>query len=375
MRPMVRKFVLFCCAMMCCAMVGCDPPPAAPASQPLPNDYRIEIDSLATLLPRKQTHLSLGIEGTIFYVQEQRGGDDVVFSIPRGGIAQPTPLTSRAIAEALGKRDGITGNIQSLAVDSNGRVVFFFAGGSRRTNTSCLGSFDPSTSTIRILIGSEQFAQASLMGGSIELARGSVVISGSNLWVILQHTAQAAVFRLRTSIVDDQAVQPVHPAFFSIRTPFGKLELTHDEMTFAPGRDGSLMITDRFSGGVWQVDRDADAALLQNLVGVPNAVATAGLDRSGQLAILINDGDPVPARLEGHTTPLDLDKALPIFLLKRNDLTMRMGRDSFTASAGFAIYAASLDRLLADVTGDHWIGYDTNSGELIRLRLLPVPGR
>ena len=352
---------------------GCsDPPPAAPISQSPPKSYSVRIESLATLLPKRRTHVAVAGDGTIFYVQEHPRGEDVMFTIPPGGIAQATNLTSQRIAAALGRREGVSGNIQSVAVDPSGRIFFCFAGGTRRTNLSCFGVFSPEDGNVRILADSAKIAAASGMGDSIELARGTVCIGGGNLWLTFHHTAMAAVFRFQLSLLDRGGDLQLIPAFYSLETPFGRADLSREEISFAAHPSGDLFVTDRYSGSIWQVDPLGRAKLVENLVGAPAIVATAGADASGRFATLLNDGDAIVPRLEGHTDPILLGAIIPIFLLHRGEETLHMGREMFETSSGFATYTISLEQLVADAKPDQWIGYDRTSGELLRLRLIPV---
>lgn len=113
---------------------------------------------------------------------------------------------------------------------------------------------------------------------------------------------------------------------------------------------------------------------MENIHRAPANVATAGVDAAGRLATLLNDGEPILPRLQGHADPASLAATFPIFLLKPSDKTLQMGREMFQASTGFSTYTISLEQLVPDATPDQWIGYDRTSGELVRLRLLPVNG-
>lgn len=368
---MFANAMRFCLCMFIAVSIGCGDPPPAPTSQPLPKTYRVHLDPVASLLPRLATHVTVSIEGTLFFVQEQPRGDDVMFMIPPGGVAQATTLTSQRIAASLGRREGVTGNLQSIATDRNGFVHFYFAGGTKRTTLSCFGMFNPTNGAIHILADSPKLTQASSMGESLELARGTVAIGGGNLWLCLTHTAMAAVFRIPLSTIEGGGEVQLIPAFTSLATPFGKSDLSHEEISFAAHPNGSLFVTDRFTGSLWEVDGLGHARLLQNLVGASDDVATAGVDASGNFATIISDGKQIIPRLEGHADPAEMPASVPVFLYRRASETLLMDRESFQASRDFAVYTISIQQLVAEPKELHWVGYDRTSGELLRFRLTP----
>jgi hypothetical protein len=352
--------------------MSCSEPPPVPASQPAPKSYRIQLESLATVQSGQPTHITVGGDGTTYFVQERPRKDDVMFVIPARGVAQASNLTSQRVASALGYRAGVSGNLQSLAVDPAGRVYFFFAGGTKRTNLSCFGVFDPTTDTVQILADNPTLAKATLMGDSFNLARGTVSIAGDVVWLAVQNPAMAAVFRFQIAALNEAKPTSFIPAFTSLQTPFGKTELAAEEISFAAHPSGSLLVTDRYTGSIWQVNSVGQATLLQNLVGAPENLATAGADAAGNCATFLNDGRPIIPRMEGHVDPAEISAILPIFLFRRGNDTMLMGKEMFQDDGKFAIFVMSLQQLVADAQPDRWVGYDRNSGELLRLRLIPV---
>ena len=216
---MVRQRLLVSFAFIVTCL-GCDRRPAQfPVPQPSTPSHRIDVGIVATLLSGRTTHLARADDGTIWWVQETDGGEDIAFAMGGDGVPRATGLTSQSIFAALAIGESARpispaasstpasgGNIQSLAADADGRVWFYFAGGTGRRDVAAIGSFDPQNGTVRIAAGTDTLRKSTSMGGSLVLARGTIVrgagghgavgddAGGDALWGWVRHSDISALF-------------------------------------------------------------------------------------------------------------------------------------------------------------------------------------
>lgn len=367
------RLMRFICMALGAMAISCDEPAPVVSRPSEPQAYRVEVSSVAPLKPQLPTHFEVASAGEIFYVQERPDGDDVVFELASGLAPRPTALTSRAVVAAFDPREPASGNIHSIVNDPSARrrgLIFYFNGGTRRKMLSGLGKVDLERGEIRLLATQDDLASASDLGNSLALARGTVAVSGPNLWLFLRHDASSALFyaplsglgggNLRLTLI--QKIQAGNEA----------LTLNHEEIDLSAGPEGSILLTDRWSGALWRVDTEGRATLVENLVALPENIATFGMDWKGNYASILGEGEAIEPRVEGRTNPAALSEAAPVFFHLRGKKRFEIGRDNWQTPSGFAMFSLRANRLSHDAATDTWLTHDAASGELLRLKLVPT---
>src|SRR5205814_1009926 len=119
--------------LLALTILGCDREPSAPApaAKRAPT-LGVEIQRVTPLPPDRPTHIAPNGKGQAFWVQEADGGGrETIFAITEGNLPIATKFTNATVLETLAKPDG-RGSIQSLAVASDGKLYFYFSGGTKR---------------------------------------------------------------------------------------------------------------------------------------------------------------------------------------------------------------------------------------------------
>jgi hypothetical protein len=351
------------------ALVGCDRTPTAPAPPPAstqPGRERVSVRFLAPLAPARTTHLARSGEGTIWWVQETESGDDVVFAMGADGVPRATALTSARVLEALELTQAANprGNFHSLAADRDGRVWFYFAGRAGRRPVACVGRFDPRDGAVRIVISLQQVQEATGMGASLVLARGTVLAlgRGEELWLWVRHSDGSRMLRV------DAATGTFWSAFEEVTTESARL-LSMTRPNLAPGAaaDGLLLI-DPGNVELWRIDAAGRAKSLHALVGLPTVLSTPTADAKGRAIFVAADAPLIPARTEEEAAQI-LPVRYPAVLIVESGKLRAIGRDRIDVPQGLALESMRIQQLLAEPEAETLIGYDEHSGALVRLKI------
>lgn len=444
---------------------GCDrsPPAPAAASSSAPDEVlarHVQVESLAQALPRRVTHLAVDGRNTLYWTQETEGttssavsgtsgGGDVLYMLPDasapasgvGTVASEVPrataLTTFNILAAIqgsgfrvqgsGKQKP-GGSIQSICAGPDGEVYFYFVGGVGNVTQACLGRFDPrgggsgrarGAESIRILADTKQLADATGMGGSLELARGTLLVQKPNdnsgagttrVLLFLRHTDGRAIFAFEPRRVGSSGTLDLSlskpQGFSDIRRGDTNepVDLTREDCDLSTGIGGDeLIVTDRRLGALYRVDSLGKATLLASLVGLPEGVsvptvvnddlfAQASSSRTtttesfkGCVLLFAPDGNPIDPPISARPDPANVRMSPPGLLsyspAARTWVAMDQG--DLHAPGEITVRALRLAQLLPIGVGP-WAGtpntpirtsaafvaYDASSGLLVRLRLV-----
>ena len=135
------------------------------------------------------------------------------------------------------------------------------------------------------------------------------------------------------------------------------------------GIAGNLLLTDRASGAIWQVDSKGDAKVQTYLTGLPREVSSPLVVRKDHLLMFIADSDPLDAdvgaimsrRLPQTTYPALVEVA-------GSDFTA-IGREDFRVPPGFPAYTMRISQIVQTSDGNY-VGYEMTSGQLMKMRIL-----
>ena len=349
---------------------GCDrstpaptPPTTAPAGSRDPARQRVTVRVIAPLTPGRPTHVAQSRDGTIWWVQETDEGGDVAFTMGGDAVPRATALTSAAVLDALdpGQATRARGNFHSLAADRDGRLWFYFAGAVGRRSVACVGRFDPRDDAVRIVVSPKQVEEATGMGASLVLARGTIlgVAGGDEMWLWVRHSDGARVLRI------DPASGTHWRAFEAVTTEAGQpLSLTRPELRAGAGPDG-LLLLDPTSVELWRVGPDGRATSLHPLVGLPTTLSSPAADAKGRAFVVASDTPLIPARTDEEAAKI-LPVRYPALLIIESAKLRARGRDQFDAPEGFALESMRVAELLTEPGANTLIGYDEASGSLLR---------
>lgn len=322
---------------------------------------------MVALLPTSRpTHLARGDDATIWWVQESDDGHDVAFALGGDGVPRATALTTNGVLAALGLEHSTpsraSGNFHSLAAGRDGRVWFYFAGGAGRRSVSCVGTFDPRDEAIAIIVNDAQLRKATAMGPSLVLARGTLAARGGNLWLWVRHSDQAGLFRI------DATSGSLSRPFETVNTESGRtLTLNRPGLALGAAPDG-LLLLDIGLVELWRIDDSGRATSLHPLVGLPSVLSAPAGDAKGRAFILAANAPLIPARTDEEAKQV-LPTRYPALLVIEPDKLLPIGREDITAPEGFALQDMRVQQLLAEPGSDALIGYDEQSGALLRFRI------
>lgn len=365
---MMRRFALVLIGLL---LVACDDTPvyvAPPSSRPAA--LELVLKPITPLLPNRPTHVAVDPLGNVYWSQETDRRDDTLFVIGEGEIPRATQLSVGTIAASLGAAGG-RGNIQGLAAGPVGEIYFYFSGALGRQTLVCLGQFSPKTSRIRILADTDALATATGMGRSLTLARGSVLADSRNVWLWVRHTDDGSVFRFDPrSVPTDRPLKLVKP-FEKVRLDQQPIDLTRDDQDLAAVGEGTLFLTDLERGVLLRIDSTGAARRERSLVGLSRELSTPLLDRSGRLILFAARGETIPPKSADDAVSTLPEVLYPALLIFEKDQLTQINRDNVRAYPGFPIFAMKLRKVVAHPSSieEGWIGYDSGSGELLRVQI------
>jgi hypothetical protein len=356
------------CVILVAALGGCDRDLGAPPQAPQKKapELAVDIQGVTPLLPDRRTHVAATGTGQVFWVQEatEPGGRETVFSLPDGGLPGATRLTSLAILEALGERSE-RGGIQSLAAAPGGELYFYFAGESRRKLMLAVGAFSPASGETRILANLSALRQASGMGNTLALARGSLLREAggrTSLWLRHDHGF------VLLSVDPADGASPVRRLFDRVRPPNGEdLQLVASGEDLTAVGDGWVYL-DRPRGRLWRIGPTGEASVLADVSDLPRAVTAPAADERGRLAMFAPDGPPFTEPPDNPLAPTPQVAALPAWVTFDGQRRTVLGRETFTAPARLNVRALAFPRVFRDRSS--WLGYDSQTGELLRVRVV-----
>lgn len=352
---------------------GCDRAPsstAVPTSQaasraPLP-PMQCDLSIVSPLLPRRATHVAVDPASNVYFVQETDDGGDGMFVIGMSDISKATVLSSVNVLAQMNAKG--SGNIQSIAAGADGNVYFYFAGGSKRQTLACLGRFEPRSGQIRILAREPEIASTSGMGLSLTLARGTLVAAGNAVWFWLRHTDSSLLLNLRVRDLPAEGEIKL-PRPTPIRSADGTLNLTRDGLRLSSGQGDDMLLIDTWSGALWKIDLTGAADVMQTLVGLPKQLSAAGAHRAGDVMFFAAPSDSIQPRVEARVIPVDLVTRYPALLILHNGALSAIPQDDIHADATFPLFAMQLEQTVYEPGRDTWIGYDSASGNVVRMKL------
>jgi hypothetical protein len=362
------------CVIFVAVACGCDrdpPAPPPPTAQKPASGRVVEIQGVTPLLPDRRTHVAPTGTGQIFWVQESpdAGGRETIFSLADGGLPGATAFSNAAVLDALGERGpGTRGSLQSLAVGPDGDVYFFFAGQGRRKLLVALGAFSPSSGQTRVLADATALRDASGMGNTLALARGSVLRgTGSRTWLWLRHDHGFVLLSLEAG-----------PSGPMLRRVFDRVRPAQDEpLDLVSSRDDLLPLgdgwvyLDRTRGRLWRIGPMGEATTLADVSDLPKALSAPSIDERGRLMMFAPDGppfvEPPDEPVAALPAPQGLD--LPAWVTLDGDRRTVLARPKFRVPSRFNVRALAFPEIVRD--RGSWLGYDTQTGELLRLRVVP----
>ncbi|CAN5647558.1 hypothetical protein BH09PLA1_BH09PLA1_06230 [soil metagenome] len=389
-------------------IASCDRPKAlvALAPQGAANDVRME--PIAQLVTNRTTHVAVDPLGNIYWSQETEDGQDLLFVTGRSGnLPQPSTLSSSSILAALkpgmpaagatqGKSPGARapakpgGNIQSLVCGVDGALYFYFNGGTGAgIGVQALGRFEPRSGEIQIVADTQQLANLSTMGRSLDLARGKLLACGAVIRLFLRHTDNWAILefepnrlpvigpaQLARKIQSVRITEPVDLTSPEIELSVGPM-ISGTDASRQSARNAMLLI-DRRMGAMLVVDESGGATLLASIVGVSEALAEPTVqpaqknpDKPEQLLIFAADGARIDPSISARPEPPALNVQYPALLMidASTGRYTAIGRDDIHGPGQFAVYAVRLQQLIPLSRGE-FAGYDNSSGQLMRVTVI-----
>jgi hypothetical protein len=270
---------------------------------------------------------------------------------------------------------------QSIAAGRDGAVYFFFVGGTRRQNSAALGRYSPQSGEVQILADADALASASGMGASISLARGDVIAAGNRIWLWLRHEDAAALFRLDTQDTAGGGPVKLSRPLEHLSMPAGeeRLDFRREQYRLAGAPDGSLLLTDAYTGALWRIDPGArEPRVIHTLVGLPSDLTAAAMTDDGAAYLFATESPAIEGIVSSRLEPIEANVGAPALLRidvqlpgSAKGLTILGREDLRAAGREFPTYALRMNSLVAERTRGTLLGYDSSSGHLLRIRLIP----
>lgn len=397
---------LLCSLVVCALAASCRrqeqvaaPVPPAPTEAPETDPHILELGPLTQLVPDRPTHLAVDSSGNVYWAQETPDGHDVLFVSGQDDIPQSTGLTSDAIIASLGPaltpKAGIeatnakssspdtgSGNIQSIAIDADDHVLFFFNGGLGRSTRACLGEYLPRNQSLQILANTQTLASAGRMGASIALAQGQIIKPMTSrpdqpmrFWLWLHHSDAAAMFQFDPHLADPGRQIDLTPQFDHLAGAGERENLLDESLEFSAGADGKLLMVDRHTASLWHVDENGLATQWMTLVGLPRDLSKLTARESGIVLTFAPVGEPAvgvasdeQVLKEAHFLKIQLPAVLA---LSGPDVIPIVTGEDISAAREIDIAKLKLQRLIPTGTAHQWIAYDAASGLLLRVKMEP----
>jgi hypothetical protein len=360
--------------IMIAAGAACDRKKATPIFIPPPKEegpsYEVELQPVTPLAAARLTHIAVDSLGNLCWVQESDQADDTMFIMGEDKVPHAADLSTTRVCEALGISGG-TGNIQSLAPARGGDLFFYFLGSKGRQTLACLGLYSNKSGRIRVLADTNTLMAETGLGRSITLARGTVVSHGNSYWLWVRHTDASALHRLRAVDIPSSGYIALESGRLNVRIEGHTVDLTNPEYAISAAGEESLFWLDRTESMLYRIDANGYVSLYKSLVGLPLALSLPSRDPQGRILIFAADS---PKSEVTNLNQINLPRVrvtvpFPALLMFDQNALRAIGSDKFHLYPGVSLQAMRIGELISDPKDRSWLGYDNNSGELIRMRI------
>jgi hypothetical protein len=363
------------------AATGCDRPAGsstsagrgAASSEPA-RPTAAQFTPITQLPPGRTVHIAVDPIGNVFYTVETEKHQDGVIVAGTASIPRATYLTSANILAAMGETVGGSGTIQDIIAGPDGAIWFYFIGGKGRTIRACIGQFVLRDEKIHIAAGTDQLKRATAMGDSIELARGSLLPAESGrLGLFVRHSDAWTIFRFDARSIPAPGTEMAPARCFEklVDDATGlELDLTRQKYELSGGPDGGLLMLDRTSGELWQIDPSNGRARVRNyLAGLPQDLSEPLVLKreEPQLLFFAAESDRIAAGVNDILNPRLPRAAYPALVRVSGKDLGAIGRDDLRVPTGFPGYAMRIPKLVQAPDGS-MVGYDSSSGQIMRIR-------
>jgi hypothetical protein len=368
-RGMLRSGIIV--MLLLIPTLACDPAPTHTPPPGKPTAYSADLEPISQLAPSRVTHLAADAVGNIYWSQQTPDEQDAMFIMGPGGVPNVTGLTSARILQQLGVTNGGGGTIQSIAAGPDGAIYFYFLGGIGRTTHACLGRYRAGNDELRILADTSGLGRDTGMGASIALARGQIIPGSSQLTLVVRHSDIAAILRFPPQAAAGNAKVALRRPFVQVVAADEVLDLRQQHYELAPGPGGTMLMTDTWSGALWEIDENGVASVVHSLVGVPRELSRPAALRGGETVLFAGDAEPMHPRVLERSEPLPLQPLFPALLMWTNQRLFQIAGDDLRVPAGFATDTLHLHDLLPLPRGGGLIAYDSTSGQVLRIQITP----
>jgi hypothetical protein len=366
-----------------------DTSPAPDAIETMP--HAMQVWPITHLEPNQTTHVAVDSAGNAYWVQESSEGNDQLYVAGEDDIPQAMTLNTAAILAAFGPpptsqgaatqaTTATGGSIESIATDRDDNILFFFNGGTGREARVMLGVFNPRNNSVHLLVGTQSLMLASGMGVSISLARGEIIPmmpdeQSAGYWLWLHHSDQAVMERFDRNGIEADPAGGLTREFDRLVGGKTMPELTNGSIEFCASAANGLLMVDHESASLWRVDEHGDATKWTTLIGLPAALsALTPLPDGSAIAFA-----PVGSLATGGESPDEavrdahyLQAHYPGMLAFTNTSVLQtVGNDEISAPRGVDISHLMLSRLVPAGKAHQYIAYDSASGLLLRIRMVP----
>jgi hypothetical protein len=349
-------------------MSGCDRAPAPAPPVKLPGKSIVRIKPITQLPPNRNVHLAVDASGNIVYAVETDNGLDGMLVVGQDGVPRATQLTSSNILAAMGESSGGSGAIQDLVGTPDGAIFFYFVGGKGRTIRACLGRFVPRNQSLSILVEAPYLARASHMGDSIELARATLLQLGQRVGLFLRHSDAWAYFSFDSLRIAPHSESELKRGFTKVMVDDQELKLSQSRYDLAPGPDSDLLLLDRQTGTLLQVNPAGVATIRSILTGLPRDLSAPFMVAADHLLFFAADSEPVEADgLELARRVLPPISYPALVQIKAREISA-FSREDFRAPASLPVFAMRIHELIAGPDGT-FIAYDAASGQLVEMKI------
>lgn len=330
----------------------------------------VQLQPIAQLPPGRTVHVAVDPRGNIFYVVETEQQQDGVLMVGSGGIPRATQLTSANILAAMGQTVGGAGNIQSLVASPEGGLFFSFIGGKGRAIYACVGHFNSRQQTMRILFGTDQLKTATGFGDSLAIARTTLVPMKDRIGLFVRHMDNWVFFSF-DAVLRGPAFEPkLVRGFTKVQADEMEIKLSNDRYELSGGPGASLLLMDRVTGLLWQVDPVKGMGVFRLLLrGLPRELSTPLAIDNDRLLMFAADSELIDADVNEVLFSQIPQTAYPALLEITDKKISAIGRQDLRAPAGFPVHWLMIRQLLACPDGS-LVGYDRASGMLMRITLL-----
>lgn len=380
--------------MLLAMLAGCDRPSPETSNNDAGSDRDggtahlvVELTPITPLSPRLRTHVAVDSRGNVYWIQENTPapqGGDLVFVMGGSGVPQTIPALDvprlLAVLNPDDSRRG-TGAIRSIAIGPNDDLYVLFTGGSDRAAICALARYSPITTKVNIVADTQRLMTASNMGASIDLARGSLIGNGSDLWLWLRHTDTASI----SQVLPTDGGKTVELRHRTLKPPSRAIagQLTSELEDLAVGPQQTLYYVDRPRAKLWKIAASGEFTSIQSLDGFSRELTAPAVDDNGRMCFFAGHGEPLAATdtsafasltPEGKASLAWLQLPYPALVQIQVDSAGKASistikRDDFLAPATLPLQDLQPRNLIFDRTTGTLITFDAASGELLRLKI------